>query len=96
MSTKAEIDELFKQAQDAINEGKSKQVVGSKLWPRIRVAIIENTELTTEKRRRLMMLIPEHLDKQSSVIGEKSQPLSIDDLLERPRSSEEAPRWHLW
>jgi hypothetical protein len=97
MSSLQKIDELFKQAQEAIINGDPEQA-RTVLWPEIKDAIVAYTDLSREKRRRLTSLIIECLEQPRFFqSGEKTQIRSIDELIARLQSPEEyPPLWHFW
>ena len=96
MSSKQEIGDLFEKAQKAIINGDVEQVKAV-LWPKIKDAVKASTDLSKEDRRKLMLLIPDYLDKQSLKSGEMPEILSIEGLVKRSQSTEEGPPiWHLY
>ena len=96
MSSKQEIGDLFEEAQKAVISGNTEQVKAV-LWPQIKYAVRTSTDLSKEDRRKLMILIPEYLDKQSLKAGEMPEILSIEGLMKRSQSSENGPPiWHLY
>lgn len=66
------------------------------LWPKIKDAVRACTNLSKGECRRLMLLIPEYLYKQTLKPGEMSEILSIEELVKRSQSTERPPIWHLY
>ncbi len=81
MRSQKEIDELFQQAQQATIEGEKARV--KVLWPRLRNAIGESSDLNLEQRRKLSQLIMNYLDQLG--LSSEQKVISLDELMKRER-----------